>query len=164
METVLAILVLAALVGGIYLWQKGVGAARKGITRAVAHGTHVRGQDAVHRQLDFTVPVPAESLLSLIKQRLEVVPSPPAIQHDVYLAQDSDDLLVYAVGNKLYTALRYAISVDNVGDHATGLATVLDWTESDGLVTHIDKIERLERHVTAAVETVGGSITVTAKA
>lgn len=156
---ILVVVGIAVLIGAAFLWQKLTSAATKGITRAVARKTHARGQDAVHRELEFTVPGTAQTFLQLIAQRLEVVPNPPAINHDLYLLSQSDDLLVYAVGSKVFTALRYAISIDNQGDHATGSATVLDWTESDGLVTHIDKIERLERHVTAAVETMGGQIT-----
>lgn len=155
----LGILLFAALIGAAFLWQKLMGAARKGITRTVAHGTHVRGQDAVHRRLEFTVPGTARGFLDLVRQRLEVLPAPPAINHDLYLLDVSGDLLVYAVGSKVFTSLRYGISVEDEGDHAVGLATILDWTESDGLVQHIDHIERLERHVNAAVQSLGGTIT-----
>lgn len=91
---VLAVVAIVVVFAGLYLWQKLTTAATKGITRAVAHKTHVRGQDAVHRQLDFSVPGTAQTFLNLITQRLEVVPNPPAINHDLYLLAQSDDLLV----------------------------------------------------------------------
>lgn len=154
------LLVGAAIVVGVGYWLRVVltRAATRAVVRTAARGTHKRGQAAVHTSIEFTVPGTGRTFLELVKQRLVVPRTPPAIQHDLYLEKEEDNKLVYEVGSKLATSFRYVIAVADTAQGSEGLATVTNWTESYGLVNSIDHVERLERHVIAAVETMGGTL------
>lgn len=167
METVLAILALAAFVAMYMLWDRAKGAMQVKLTRTVMSRTHEAGQAATQRGIEFVVAcAPGETLLA-IRRRIAAPEDPPALVADLYLAEATDRYLRYVIGSSVTTTATAVVVVtpDTEGG-CRGEYRVLSWTEVDGLVGRVSRLERIATGVTDAVRDldVGADIRVTTAA
>lgn len=154
----LGILALGALIAVAYGIQRLMARGSAALAGAVTGNTRTRGQAAVKRQTDFTAPVSNSKLLDRIQETLQLG-QPTA--NGLTLAESADDgsAITITQGNTFKTQLRFVILADPTAEGCAGLATTTHWLETEGRVNAAENIERLHRHVCAAVEHFGGNHT-----
>lgn len=156
MEAVIGIAVLGILVAAIIGMQKLAGRAGTAIDGAFTGNTRKRGQAAIRMTTRFTAPVSGAALLARVQQTLQLgQPSAQGLKLGELSADGSMMTIIQRRG--LTNALTFVIVTEATEAGCTGEATVTQWWEGDGQVTSTMHIERLHKHVAAAVEHFNGS-------
>jgi hypothetical protein len=161
--TISAVLVFAALVVAVLLWQKLMGKARAGAVRAVARGTHRAGQALVREPVQFSVPAAPAEVAQVVVAAVNAYAQPPAIVPGLYLREKSAGRLRFVFGSKVNEVFVADVVLGSAANGTTGRCDVVSWTESDGLVAHRAEIARLRDRVSAAVAGLGGDVSAQAE-
>jgi hypothetical protein len=155
METFLVILGFAALVGVVYLLQRLLGRGAAAVEGAITGNTRKRGLAAVRLRTEFTAPVPGPQLVARVIETLELGERPVRGLKLGQLSADGSAALIVQ-GNALATQLQFVLDTDPYGNGCRGFATATRWLESSGQIISTENIERIHKHVRAAVEYCGG--------
>lgn len=152
--------VIAALIGFSVL----VGYLRKQATRALnravfERGKHQRGQATTQETIEFTAPVPAATVITTVRDRLQLTTTPPtAFLAALHLIDEKPGILVFGFGTKLQLTFRSALSSDDrPGGSSSTTYQVLNWVEGDGIVRGIPEMELLANTVRAVAAELGAS-------
>lgn len=160
METVLALLGFAGLVGLVMLWGKAKQAMITKATQTVMRGSHSRGQNAVRTTLTFrSSRVAAPAMLENIRATVNAYDSAPVLP-GLFLAARDARQLVFAFGGKAGTALQTRVTVVPDGDGCRGSFEVLEWRETNGIVDRVDQVDRVRERVIAGVRAADAESTV----
>lgn len=152
METLGAIVVLAAIVGALLLWNKVKDGMQVKITRTVLGRDHKAGQALVGQRMEFVTASTTGATLGAIRRRVGAPEQPPAVVAGLYLAHASGSSLTYAIGSKLATGATAVVSVaPNEAGGCRGMFKIEKWTEVDGIVGGLPHLQRLAEAVQVAV-------------
>jgi hypothetical protein len=157
MNPILGILAFAALVAVLYGIQRMLARGGAMVEGAITGNTRGRGQEAVRRQIDFTAPVDGPQIIDRIRFTLDLGSSPVNGLKIGGAAEDGSALLISGAGARM----EYVIDTESAQSGCAGKAAVAKWVESEGRVTSTETIERIHKHVRAAVEHFGGQFTET---
>jgi hypothetical protein len=156
--TISAVLLFAALIVAVLLWQKLMGKARAGATRAIARGSHRAGQALVREPVRFQVPVAPAEVAQAVVATVNAYAQPPALVPGLFLRENSVGRLRFVFGSKVNEVFVADVVLASAANGTTGRFDVVSWTESDGLVAHRAEIARLRDRVSAAVAGLGGDV------
>ncbi len=156
MNTFLGILLLAALVGAVYLFQRVVGRGVTAVSGAITGNTRKRGLEAVHLKTEFIAPVPGNQIVDRIQETLELGQKSAQGLKLAGVSEDGSGLLIEQ-GNVLVSHLQFIVDTEPTDTGCTGFATTAKWLESDGQITTTENIERIHKHVRSAVEHFSGT-------
>lgn len=156
MDTFLTVLVIAALVGGLYLAQTLAGRGFAAVSGAITGNTRKRGLAAVHLKTEFVAPVSGQQLVGRIQETLDLGQKSAQGLKLGGVADDGSSLLIEQ-GNLVMTHLQFVIDTEPTEEGCEGFATAAKWLESDGQITTTENIERIHKHVRAAVDHFGGT-------
>lgn len=156
MEGVLGIVLLVVVATVIYGIQRALGRGASAISGAVTGNTRRRGLAATRLRTEFTAPVPGGVIIDRVQETLQLgQPSAQKLRLDGI--SDDGRAMTIVQANKLYTQLEFVIQTEPTASGCTGLATATRWLESDGQIVSTENIERIHKHVQAAVEQAGGT-------
>ncbi|HHT31912.1 MAG TPA: hypothetical protein GX015_05120 [Corynebacterium sp.] len=158
------VLILVAFFSVVALWMWLRDKLWAGATRAVFSGSHKKGQTATHSTAHFRAPVDKQQFLSALVSYLNLPTEAPAVIAGLHVHKvDLDEgLVVFVTGNKWSEAMRLGVVAWPEGEGweagCKGEATVLNWTEADGLVTATKEMERIFHGIDATVQHFQGSV------
>lgn len=159
METIIGVVVLLAIGYGLYKLRQVVG---KGINRAIRPGAYQKGKELAGRELSFTAPVPPAQLIDRVVYTLDAQSEAP-LMGGLYVQSrtvddDGDHVVVLAQGTKLGTNFRMGmvVSSQDGGARCSGVVTVIEWHETEGVMDGADRLERVFHHTQQAVDHFGG--------
>jgi hypothetical protein len=151
-----AILLIAVVVGIYFVYQKLTDKASKTITQQVLlRGSHKRGQKAVHTGLEFSAPnSEADELTTKVRIHLDLPTTPSGVMGKPYLSGTSAHGLAISIGNRFAESAELVFAAEPAsGGGCEGFFAVKHWTETEGIVSAIQEIERLQALVREAVST-----------
>lgn len=152
MNQILGILAFVALIAALYGIQRLLTRGGAMVGGALTGNTRGRGQEATHLRIEFTAPVSGPEIISRIQHTLDL--SPHAV-NGVKLGGIADDGSAMVIdGSPAH--LEYVVNTEPADEGCEGQAAVTKWVESEGRVTTTETIERIHKHVRAAVEHFGG--------
>jgi hypothetical protein len=156
MQQVMGILILIVVCVGFYYVRKGIGRGITAIDGAFSGNTRKRGLAAVHLRTNFSAPVPAKQVIDRVIETLEL--DRPNID-SLEIGGRADDGSAIRIMSKtlLHVHLDFVLDADDTATGCTGYGATARWLESEGQITTTEKIERIHKHVRAAVEHFGGT-------
>lgn len=137
-------------------------AAGKGIHRAIRPGAYQKGKELAGREVALTAPVPPALFIDRVVYTLDAQPEAPLMGGLYVESREVDDegdhVLVVAQGTKLITNFRMGmvVSPQDDGAHCSGVVSVLQWHETEGVMDGADRLERVFHHVQEAASYFGG--------
>lgn len=150
------VLIIAALIGGVLLWQRVKSAASRQVSQKVLfRGTHAKGQEVVGTRLEFTAPnASARNVTQAVLARSALPTQPSSVKGSSWVKQRNDTQILIALGSKLTTSAQMLFNAedDSAGQGSTGAFAVAKWTESDGLVMGHEEMARLKDLVHEAIK------------
>jgi len=158
MEVLIGIAGLAGFFLVIFLFRKGVSRASGAIEGAITGNTRSRGKTATSLETHFSAPIDGPTLIGKLLDALEL-PEQASLRAGLFLGSVSEDgsQAVINGGTRIATTMQFVVATSPAGEGCTGMATTASWTESDGLVTWTDEIERLHAYARSVAESLGGT-------
>lgn len=164
MDTIIFFVVAIVLVAG-WMWLKDK--LWEGTARAVFRGSHQKGQTATHTTEHFRAPVSGEEFMRGLLNFLNLPMQAPNVMGGLHVgvADFDSGVILFRVGTRILTAMEMAVQVETVEEgwstYCTGEATVLNWQEANGLVSHTADIERIFKAIEATCQHFQGEFTYT---
>lgn len=152
MDLVIGLVILAILVFGFLRVQSGVGKLLDTVrVRAKRHlfmrREYAEGQKLVSCQIVFYSEWDIDDLRQGILAQIQPVASLSVIRPSFSVESTSDDLIVFACGNKMQTFFKGALSLTRTGVGVEGSWTVLSWLRHDGIVAAREPMKQVVRHI-----------------
>lgn len=161
MEAIGGVILLVVIIVAVVLWNRAKDAAAKKINQKVIfRGSHRDGQDIVHRRLDYASAASPESIIAAMRTNLGIpVGVQSAVLGRVLISAVEDDYVSFTSGSRIGSSFRSAITV-LPGEHGSvGSYRVLQWTESDGIVSDIDQMTIIETTVREQLVAIDADVT-----
>lgn len=154
MDVVIGIAILAAIFGGVLLWDKAKGAAVTKLNQSVfSRGKHARGSAAVETALLIDSARPATIVLTETLAALDAPTARPKVRPALYFAGREDSKLVWHFGSAIQTLfvaeLGFIDEVDSPG--SSGAYQVTNYTLADGIVAGLEQMEKLAADIRRAI-------------
>lgn len=159
MSTIVVVLIVVGLVAALYGFNYLTGKATNAASRQIFKKSYEKGRSEVHRELNFQAPIGPEELLERIIRGVNPHASAPAVAGGLYLEQRSGNTAVFALGNKVSTAMRSRVVVHAADAGSAGRFDVLQWKESGASVMGSKSVGPLIERIEAAVQNAGGTTT-----
>lgn len=155
METFTGVLLLAAIIGVVILWQKFTGAVGgavgKKINQTVTPKSYQAGKALTAETHVFDVKATPESVRKAVLAEITSRESAHAVKPDLSLVKADPDIIVYDYGTKLQTVFRFVVSFNRSGDATVGVFAFTNWMESDGMVARQKEMRQLNSAVESAL-------------
>lgn len=152
MQTALGILGCIALVAVVYGIRRAIARGSAVATGALTGNTRARGLAAVQSRVEFSAPVTGSEIVERVRYTLDLGQGYVNGLKLGGMAKDGSALLI--VGRN---GLEFAIDTEPAETGCTGWATAVLWREREGRVTETESVERILKHIRAAVEHFGGT-------
>jgi hypothetical protein len=152
MDTVYALLAVAAIVGFAILYRKGVRAASKAINRKVLFKPEYEEGVNLRKRLTLTtsasVPDIVRELDAHVTRAAEL---PIAVKGVIYESSRTADRVYYSFGNKVMPkSFETVVMFTNQDGKTQATFMVLRWKEQSGIMLGQDALKTLRREVRAA--------------
>ena len=143
------ILVIAAIVVVVWIWQKVTSAAGSAVNRHVlSRGDYADEKEVTGNMLDFRSSLSPSAISQALRTGIEAGSEPLAIKSSLYLVEGTaDSSLMYRYGNKLDTSFQAVITFRPVESGTTGAFAITNWTQSDGVMLAVDHATGLRNAV-----------------
>lgn len=155
MDTFLAILLIAAIFGGVLLWQKITGAAQTKLNQKVySRRSHTEGTQLTGEIVTYVVTASAEDTREAILDGLRLAPEVPLAIPDTYLLRSTPTRIEVAYGCKPIPVSFLMVATFSEDDEdgttvvTTGFPT---WTTADGVATGTGAMRRLRQQTRQAL-------------
>lgn len=146
-------------IGALFLAALVITYARQAMARAL--NKHVlnpkgnrEGQQITKTDLLIHTAAPAPALWPHIASYVTTRPEPHAVVGDLYEVSRGDDRIIYKFGNKLKDSFTALVLTAANGGGTDVLVQISRWTVADGVVTNINRMQRLREEVLTAVRAV----------
>jgi len=151
-DTVYAILVIAAIVGFVYLYRKGARAANKAINRKVLYKPEYEESVNLRKSLTLTTTASIPDILRELDAHVTTADElPVAFKGAIYEQSRSADKVVYMFGNKAAPrTFETAVMFSTKNGKTQAVFVVQRWKENSGLMLGQDALKTLRKEVRAA--------------
>lgn len=161
MDTFYAILIIIAVVGGVYLVRRaaraGVNATTKAANRTLLfRSEYEQGAQMVSAPISLSIPTGVADVLRAVTAHVTTADLPLGLKAVVYESSRTADQITYALGNRLVaTSFVAQVSCASRGASTEATFIVLTWRENDGLVVGRETLEKLRAEVLAGFTAAG---------
>jgi hypothetical protein len=161
MDTLLGIVVIAVIVSGIFLYQKGVNAlGRQANQKVFARKGHREGEELVSQRLVFTSSASVDEVREAILSTVKVAPNVPAIIAEAHLIEAADTYILYGYGNKMKPHnFRGLLELEVKEGGVQGAWNIVNWTLADGIVEGQSVMKRLVADINTALRSLDENAT-----
>lgn len=160
METLGAIAILAAVVGGYLLFQRAVGAVTTGVNRTVQRKNVATAEDLLQRTVIWTVPpgVSQTRVLGAIAKELNAYDSPHLLTPRVYLTHPSADSLGLVYGKKFATIWVVGVMTATTEENGVQvLVAPIEASTAHGVVPGMSELRSAHARIELAVKKLGAA-------
>jgi hypothetical protein len=159
-QTTVLVVALAALAVVYFGAPRVIGLLVGGAVGAVTGNTRQRGLAATRKVIEFSAPCTGAAIIARLQETLEL--GTPAAQGLQLGGTDEEGTcLLVIVGSSATPMLSFVVDTEEASEGCTGRAGTASWVEEDRHVVCTEQIERLHKHVRAAVTHLGGTFTET---
>jgi hypothetical protein len=158
-----AILILGAIVGGVFLLRRLQRAIVRVANRKLLYRSeYEQGRQIVSMPVRISIPAPVSDIMREVTAHVTTTELPLGLKAGVYELSRTADQITYAFGNKLMPR-SFEVDVLFAGHGATTDVTfrVLKWREKDGLMLGRETLERLRGEVLVGFTAAGADTTIT---
>ncbi len=154
-DAIIGLFVLAAIVGGVILWQKFTSALGNKATQSILRPKdHKAGQELVSKKHEFVVSASVPDVKKAILEQVSALPNEPAVRPALYLAQSSDSLIVYQYGAKVQTVFRMLVHMQAAEAGTRGSFEIVNWMLASGIVARQHEMKQLNADIETALRKV----------
>ena len=161
MSAFFAILIIVAVVAGVFLLRWGAGAginatAKVANQKLLFRSEYKQGMQIVSAPIRIAIPASASDIMRAVTAQVKTAQLPLGLKGVVYESSRTADRITYAFGNMLVSK-SFEVEVSCAGHGATTDATfiVLNWRETDGLMLGRETLEGLRTEVLAGFTAAG---------
>lgn len=160
METLIGILIVAALVGGViaftWLKDKAIGSAVGAVNRKVQSRTHAEGLEYVHNQFFYAIDRPSEEIIDALRQGVKAGERAPVAIPATHLVSRETERITWACANKvqtLWTASAMVVTAHSEEGEQRGVVlTFPEAIQADGVVAEVSAMRVLKNEVLTALQ------------
>jgi len=150
---VIFVVAFAAIFTVMWLIRKGTNAAWKQANQKVLfRGSHQEGQNLVSTAVNIDTAASAADVSRAVRAGVDL---PEGVQSAVlgqlYIETATDDTVAFVMGSKVGSSFRSVLHLVPNGDRTRGAYAIVNWTESDGIVSNIKEMQFLERRIRESI-------------
>lgn len=149
-----AIVGIAVLVGIGWAISKGRDAFWRGASQKILmRKSHAEGRELVTEPIEFMSRSHKSDIFAAVKEAVALPNGPQSrLVGDLFIESETDGAIVFASGTRLGTSFRSVLALSTEGGTTAGAYQVLNWTESDGIVSEITQLKYLRRKILEVVQ------------
>lgn len=165
MELLFGILLLAAIAGGVYLFNKGSDAVFSSLNRTVQKKTHNEGTELLNNHVFFVTQAPSSTIVTTLRSHVVDLEDPPVVfPARTYVAgyDHSAASIVWRHGTKVNTvfeAKAFVVDAEIAGRTQHGvLFTFTEGTTNGGVLAAVSAMRALKEQVHLTLKSVDTTV------
>jgi hypothetical protein len=162
LDTFFAILIIVAVVAGVFLLRRGTRAAtRAAMQRLLYRSEYQEGKQIVSAPIRISIQARASDIMREVTAQVTTAQLPLGLKGVVYESSRTADRITYAFGNMVVPkSFEAEVLCASHGATTDAAFSVLAWRENDGLILGRETLQRLRKEVLAGFAAAGADTTI----